>query len=263
MRAGVGAACLMTFLSILDGCCSGATAHRQRRACAPRLRQRHRQRRARRFSTLGRGRLRGHRRRPEAADSFQRPRRRARCGSRSSSTPATGRRTRSTQIRTGLTAFLEALPPDSEVMVISTGRQVRVRLPPTTDRAKALSIAKGLFSDGGATPLRDALLEIDERFFRKIENRWPVFVIVTGDSAESSAAANETKFNKWLNDLPARGISAHAFALKYRGGGLPGSGRAPRRADRRRALRFHEHEQRPSRQVEARSASSSRTTRKR
>jgi von Willebrand factor type A domain len=126
-----------------------------------------------------------------------------------------------TQIRTGLTVFLEALPADAEVMVVSTGRQVRVRLQPTTDRKKALDLVKGLFSEGGATPLRDALLEIDERYFQKTEDRWPVFVMVTGDSAESSAAANETKFNRWLNDIPARGISAHAFALKYRGGGFP------------------------------------------
>lgn len=125
------------------------------------------------------------------------------------------------QIRTGLTGFLTALPPDAEVMCVSTGRQVRVRLQPTADRQKALDFAKGLFSDGGATPLRDALLEIDGRFFRKLEDRWPVFLIVTGDSAESSAPANETPFNKWLNDLPARGISVHAFALKYRGGGIP------------------------------------------
>lgn len=125
------------------------------------------------------------------------------------------------QIRAGLTAFLEAIPADAEVMVVSTGRQVRVRLQPTVDRHKALDLTKGLFSDGGATPLRDALLEIDDRFFRKTEDRWPVFVIVTGDSAESSAPANETKFNRWLNDIPARGVSAHAFALKYRGGGVP------------------------------------------
>lgn len=124
-------------------------------------------------------------------------------------------------IRGGLTAFLDAIPADAEVMVVSTGRQVRVRLQPTTDRKKAQDLAKGLFSDGGATPLRDALLETDNRFFRKVEDRWPVFVIITGDSAESSAPANETQFNRWLNDLPARAISAHAFALKYRGGGVP------------------------------------------
>jgi hypothetical protein len=125
------------------------------------------------------------------------------------------------QIRSGLTAFLAALPTDAEVMFISTGRQVRVRVQPTTDRKKALDFANGLFSDGGATPLRDAILEVDARYFRTLENRWPVFVIVTGDSAESSAPANETPFNKWLTDLPARGIAAHAFALKYRGGGFP------------------------------------------
>jgi VWA domain-containing protein len=125
------------------------------------------------------------------------------------------------QIRSGLAAFLEALPPDAEVLFVSTGRQVRVRLQPTTDRKRAQDLAKGLFSEGGATPLRDAILEADDRFFRKAENHWPVFVILTGDSAESSAPANEALFNKWLNDLPARGISAHGFALKYRGGGVP------------------------------------------
>jgi hypothetical protein len=124
-------------------------------------------------------------------------------------------------IRAGLNGFLAALPADAEVMFITTGRQVRVRLQPTTDRRKALEFAAGLFPDGGATPLRDAILEVDSRYFRKLENRWPVFVILTGDSAESSAPANETPFNKWLTDLPERGIAAHAFALKYRGGGFP------------------------------------------
>jgi hypothetical protein len=125
------------------------------------------------------------------------------------------------QIRAGLNGFLVALPADAEVMFITTGRQVRVRLQPTADRRRALDFAAGLFPDGGATPLRDAILEVDGRYFRKLEDRWPVFVIVTGDSAESSAPANETPFNKWLTDLPARGIAAHAFALKYRGGGFP------------------------------------------
>ena len=118
-------------------------------------------------------------------------------------------------------AFLGALPSDTEVMFVSTGRQVRVRVQPTADRKKLLDFANSLFSEGGATPLRDAILEVDGRYFRTLEDRWPVFVIVTGDSAESSAPANETPFNKWLTDLPARGIAAHAFALKYRGGGFP------------------------------------------
>src|SRR5437879_3835928 len=69
-----------------------------------------------------------------------------------------------THIRAGLVAFLDAIPPGAEVLVVSTGRQVRVRQPPTIDRKTLNDLANGLFSDGGATPLMDALLEIDDRF---------------------------------------------------------------------------------------------------
>jgi hypothetical protein len=126
-----------------------------------------------------------------------------------------------THVRAGLLAFIDALPTQHELMIVSTGRQTRVRVPPTTDRKKAKDSAGGLFSDGGATVLGDTLLEMDDRFMRKAEDRWPVFVIVTGDGAEGSAGANEKKLNDWIVALPSRGISAHAFVLKYKGGGQP------------------------------------------
>src|SRR5439155_2065922 len=103
----------------------------------------------------------------------------------------------------------------------STGRQTRIRVPPTTDRKKLRDAAGGLFSDGGATVLIDSLLEMDDRFMRKAEDRWPVFVIITGDGAEGSAGANEKKMNDWVVALPTRPIEAHAISLKYKGGGLP------------------------------------------
>ena len=93
------------------------------------------------------------------------------------------------------------------MLMVTTGRQVRVRVPPTIDRRKLKDFAGGLFGDGGATPLRDALLEIDDRFLRKADDRWPVLVLIAGDGAESSATANEQKFSRWLTDLPARGMS--------------------------------------------------------
>jgi Mg-chelatase subunit ChlD len=106
-------------------------------------------------------------------------------------------------------------------MMVSTGRQVRVRVQPTADRKKIKDAASGLFLDGGGTPLMDGLMEIDDRFMRKAEDRWPVFVIITSDGSESSAGANEKKFNDWLAVLPVRGFSAHAISIKYRGGGMP------------------------------------------
>jgi Mg-chelatase subunit ChlD len=96
-----------------------------------------------------------------------------------------------------------------------------VRVQPTPDRKKIKDAAAGLFLDGGGTPLMDGLLEIDDRFMKKAEDRWPVFVILTSDGSESSAGANEKKFNDWLAVLPSRGVSAHAVSIKYRGGGMP------------------------------------------
>jgi hypothetical protein len=124
-------------------------------------------------------------------------------------------------VRAALVAFADGLGPQHELALIGTGRQVRVRVQPTTDRKKFIDSAKSLFSDGGTTTLSDALMEMDDRFIRKAEDRWPVFVIVTADGAEASAGANEQRFNQWLRALPARDIAAHAIAIKYKGGGMP------------------------------------------
>lgn len=126
-----------------------------------------------------------------------------------------------TDIRAGALAFLDALPPEHEVLLVSTGRQVRVHVPPTTDRKKLRDSANSLFSDGGGTVLMDGLLEIDGRFMRKVERRWPVYVIVTGDGTEISAGAHEREFNNWTLGLAQRGVSAHAMVIKVSGSGVP------------------------------------------
>ena len=126
-------------------------------------------------------------------------------------------------IRAGLLAFLDALPPEDEVLLVTTGRQVRVRAQPTTDRVKLKKEAGGLFSDGGGTVLMDGLLEIDDRFLRKAEDRWPVFVILTSDGTEISAGAHEKEFSNWSMGLATRGVSAHALVLKIgkKGSAIP------------------------------------------
>jgi len=123
-------------------------------------------------------------------------------------------------LRAGVAAFADALPPPHEIMIVSTGRQTRVRVQPTADRKKIRDAGTGIFLDGGGTPLMDGLMEIDDRFMKKAEDRWPVFVIITSDGTESSAGANEKKFNEWLAALPSRGVSAHAIVIKYRGGSM-------------------------------------------
>jgi len=127
-----------------------------------------------------------------------------------------------THLRAGAIAFLDALPPEDEVLLVTTGRQARVRVPPTIDRAKLKKEASGLFGDGAGTVLMDGLMEIDDRFFKKADDRWPVFVIFTSDGTESSAGAREKEFNKWNAAAGARGLTAHAFVFKTgKGSGMP------------------------------------------
>jgi hypothetical protein len=127
-----------------------------------------------------------------------------------------------THVRAGAAAFLDALPPEDEVILITTGRQMRVRVPPTTDRKKLKDTAAGLFTDGAGTVLMDGLLEIDDRFFKKADDRWPVIVLFTSDGTESSTGSREKEFMKWSPLLRARGITVHSFVLKTpKGSGMP------------------------------------------
>ena len=124
------------------------------------------------------------------------------------------------QVRSSLVAFVDALPPDPELLLVSTGRRIEVRVQPTTDRKKVKDSINGLLADGGPTPLMDALREIDDRFMRKAEDRSPVFVILTGDGSENSVNTDIPAFNTWLRTLGPRGVSAHAVVLKT-GNGPP------------------------------------------
>ncbi|MBZ5559293.1 MAG: VWA domain-containing protein [Acidobacteriia bacterium] len=126
-----------------------------------------------------------------------------------------------TFMRGGLIAFLDTLPPEHEAMIVSTGRQMRVRVPPTMDRKKLKDAANSLFSDGAGTTLIDSLLEVDDRFIKKTADRWPVFVIITSDGTESSAGAHEKAFNQWTLAQAGRSIVSHAIVMKFKGSGVP------------------------------------------
>src|SRR5262245_59068175 len=84
-------------------------------------------------------------------------------------------------IRTGLNAFMKAVPAGSEVVMVSTGGQLRVRMAPTTDRDRWLDQANRFAQDGGANALVDTLLEADRRFLSNLKDRRPEIVILTTD----------------------------------------------------------------------------------
>ena len=43
---------------------------------------------------------------------------------------------------------------------------------------------------------------------------------MTSDGAENSAGARELAFNKWLDSIAPRGVTAHAVIIKSKGNGL-------------------------------------------
>jgi hypothetical protein len=125
------------------------------------------------------------------------------------------------QIRAGVSAFLEALPPEHEVVLVTTGRHPQVRVPPTIDRSKLKASAGGMLPDNGPTALMDALTEVDDRFMKKAGDRAPVFVILTGDGSENSKDVDERGFNRWMAEIARRGVAVSAVVLKTTGNGLP------------------------------------------
>jgi hypothetical protein len=115
--------------------------------------------------------------------------------------------------RAGLNTFFDTLPPEHEVVFITTGGQIRIRVQPTTDRA-ALKTAAGRFaSDSGPNSFVETLLESDQRFLRKVP-QWPVFVIVTTDNGDSRVDPRINEYNAFLDSFLLRGGSAHGIVIK-------------------------------------------------
>jgi hypothetical protein len=123
--------------------------------------------------------------------------------------------------RNGLAAFVGEIPAPHEIALISIGRQLRVRVQPTADRAKISEGVNNLFPDGGATVLVDAMRESYNRFLRKAENRWPVFVVVTTDGPDNSGTRDD-EYERFIRELQAAGATAHMMIVRTRGSGVAG-----------------------------------------
>jgi von Willebrand factor type A domain len=119
-----------------------------------------------------------------------------------------------TPFRAGLNGFLDDLQGEPEVTIISTGGQLRVRIPPTTDRDKLHSSAAQFASDGGGNSFLDTMLEADRRFLKSAPGKRPVFVVLITDSGESRGGERIDDYNKFVNDFRSRGGRAHAIVVK-------------------------------------------------
>jgi hypothetical protein len=123
-------------------------------------------------------------------------------------------------LRKGLQLFIDQLPDDAEVAMISTGGQLRMRVPATSDHEALHAGATNFTQDGGANALLDTLIESDQRFLQSAPDKWPVFVIVTTDVAETHAEPRVNAYNQFVRSFVERGGSAHAVVIKGRESGF-------------------------------------------
>ncbi len=118
-------------------------------------------------------------------------------------------------LRGGLSAFLDALPPEHEIGLFTMAGQVRRRVDFTTDRDELKDRATSLFADlSAAAYLDDSLVEIWERWF-DAEDAWPVFVaLVYGGAARSSVQLGLLEeFSEFVVELQMRAATVHAVLV--------------------------------------------------
>jgi hypothetical protein len=126
------------------------------------------------------------------------------------------------QFRAGLQRFFAALPPSTEISLMSTGGQARLRLSPTADRKKLSDAASNFFTDGGANAALDGVMQGYDQFLKKVEARWPILVLITADGPIGGTVRDD-QFERFVRELQARSVVAHAIVVNTspRGFGRP------------------------------------------
>ncbi len=125
-----------------------------------------------------------------------------------------------TALRGGLLAFLEELPTKHEIGLFTIAGQTLQRVGFTTNREALAAQVNRLFVERNTSAaLVDGLLETWDRRF-DAEDAWPVFVLVVHDGPEESGGGWERDFNEFVQELRARGATAHSILVSTRGGGL-------------------------------------------
>ena len=123
-----------------------------------------------------------------------------------------------TDFRSALSRFLDSLDPEIEVGFITTGGQLKIRVPPSTDRQTLRAQLQAFSSESGGNSMIEAVLEADNRLFKNTPH-WPVFVLVTTDLGSARSNPPFDRYNRFVGDYVARGGSAHAVIIQ---GSRPG-----------------------------------------
>ena len=114
-------------------------------------------------------------------------------------------------VRRGLQQFLNALPPNHELMLVTTGGQMNIRVEPTRDYLDVMQSANAINlmrSSGNA--LIGSVEEIYARYLRGVERRHPMIVVIATDGPDLSQRVTNESANALLNGLKKSGVLVNA-----------------------------------------------------
>ena len=125
------------------------------------------------------------------------------------------------QFRRGLQQFLGALPPNHELMLVTTGGSMNIRVQPTRDYLEvheAVGEINFMRSTGNA--LIGSVQEVYDRYLRNVERRFPMILIVSTDGADFSQRVTDKSVNEMLQGLTKTGVLVNAVLLTSTGTSL-------------------------------------------
>jgi hypothetical protein len=117
-------------------------------------------------------------------------------------------------VRRGLQQFLNALPPNHELMLVTTGGQMNIRVQPTRDYLEVMQSANAINvmrSSGNA--LFGSVEEIYARYLRGVERRYLMIVIIASDGPDLSQRITNENANALLAGLKTSRVLVNAALL--------------------------------------------------
>ena len=125
------------------------------------------------------------------------------------------------QIRRGLQQFIDALPPNHELMLVTTGGSMNIRVQPTRDYLEVYeAIGEINFMRSTGNALIGSVQEIFDRYLRTVERRFPMILIVSTDGADFSQRVTDKTVNEMLQGLTKSGVLVNAVLLTSTGTSL-------------------------------------------
>ncbi len=113
-------------------------------------------------------------------------------------------------LRTGVRGFLEALPPNIEVTLVTTAPQPRFLERATTDREKLLKAIDRLTADSGAGRFVESLYEATDRIDKDKDGNYTVVSLAT---SAGDANVRESDINKALQRVQSRHTTVHVILV--------------------------------------------------